>query len=81
MSNESTSLVNLGDLAKPATILIEKISDAIGTIYEPTHITRVAKAHATAKIIEAESNIEIAVLQQRALQRFIAEETRKQVWN
>lgn len=78
MGNESSSLVNLGDLTKPATILIEKISDAVGKIYEPHHIVNIAKAQATAKIIEAESNIEIAGLQKRALQRFIAEETRKQ---
>ena len=56
MANESTSLINLGELAKPATVLIEKISDVIGTIYESTHITKFAKAQATARIIEAESN-------------------------
>lgn len=78
MDNESSSLVNLGDLTKPATILIEKISAAVGKIYEPHHIVNLAKAQATAKIIETENDIEIAGLQQRAFQRFIAEETNKQ---
>ncbi|MGL4881324.1 MAG: hypothetical protein ACRC8K_09685 [Waterburya sp.] len=78
MTNESTSLLSLGDLTKPATILIEKISNAVGKIYEPRHIIKIAKAQATARIIEVENNIEIAELKQRALQRFLAEETRKQ---
>jgi hypothetical protein len=37
MPKESTSLVNLGDLTKPATILVEKICNAVGKIYEPTY--------------------------------------------
>lgn len=78
MTNESTSLLSLGDLTKPATVLIEKISNAVGKIYEPIHIVKAAKSQATARIIEAESNIQIQELQQRALQRFLTEETRKQ---
>jgi hypothetical protein len=38
------ALNNLGDISKPATTLIEKISNAAGIIYLPTHIKRVAKA-------------------------------------
>ena len=29
---DETSLVNIGELSKPATVLVEKISDAIGGI-------------------------------------------------
>ena len=33
--NFESSLINLGDLSKPATVLVEKISDAIGGIFKP----------------------------------------------
>ena len=76
MSNNS--IINLGELSKPVTVLIEKISDAVGTIYEPHQITRVAKAEAKADKIRAESDIEITDLQIRAEQRMREEETRNQ---
>ena len=53
-------LMNIGDLAEPAKVLIEKIADATGTLYEPKHIVEVAKAQAEAAIIQGESEIEIA---------------------
>ena len=53
-------LMNIGDLAEPAKVLIEKIADATGTLYEPKHIVEVAKAQAEAAKIQAESEIEIA---------------------
>lgn len=71
-------LINIGELSKPATVLIEKISDAIGGIFEPYQITRVAKAEAEAKIIEARAEIEITDIQRRAIKRFLKEEERKQ---
>jgi hypothetical protein len=40
----NSSLINLGDLAKPASVLIEKISDAIGGGFKPWQTRRVAKA-------------------------------------
>lgn len=70
--------VNLGELSRPATVLVEKISDAIGGIAKPWQIIRVAKAEAVAKRIEAESQIEVSELQRRALRRFLHEEERKQ---
>ena len=45
------SIINLGDLAKPATSLIEKISDAAGVLYEPARIRKKAEAEADAEII------------------------------
>lgn len=76
--SDGTSLINIGELSKPATVLIEKISDAIGGILKPWQIQRVAQAEAEAERIRAVSQIEITELQRRALQRFIAEEAKKQ---
>ncbi len=45
---EGNSLINLGDLSKPATILIKKISNAVGILYEPRRIKNTAKAEAEA---------------------------------
>jgi hypothetical protein len=75
---DNTSLVNIGELSKPATVLIEKISDAVGGIAKPWQIRRVAKAEAEADKIKAISHIEIDELQRRALQRFVVEEAKKQ---
>lgn len=79
---DGKSLINIGELAKPATVLIEKISDAIGGIFKPWQIGRVAQAEADADRIKAlskiETQFEIAELTQRALGRFLVEETKKQ---
>ncbi len=66
-------------LTKPATVLINKVSDAMGGIARPYQIERVAKAEAKAAMIRAESEIEIGDLQFRAATRFVQEETRKQL--
>ncbi len=76
--SEGNSLINFGDLSKPATVLIEKISSAIGTIYEPTQIKRVAKAEAEADKIKALASIEMSQIKQRAIARLIQEEGKKQ---
>jgi c-di-GMP-binding flagellar brake protein YcgR len=70
----SNSIINLGDLSKPVNTLIEKISDAIGGIFKPHQIRRIAEAEAEADKIMAVSQIEITELQNRALQRFFFEE-------
>jgi len=72
------SIINLGDLSKPANTLIEKISDAIGGIFKPLQIRRIAQAEAQADKIQAVAQIEISELQHRALQRFLLEEAKKQ---
>ena len=72
------SLVNLGELSKPFTVLIEKISHAVGTLYEPVKIEKVAKAEAKAAKIKAQSEIEVTDLQRRAEQRRFEEEERNQ---
>src|SRR5438045_3237989 len=76
--NFESSLINLGELSKPATVLIEKISDAVGGIFKPYQIVRVAKAEAEAETVRAESQIQITDLHRRAMHRFLEEEAKKQ---
>jgi Protein of unknown function (DUF2806) len=76
--SDSNSIINLGDISKPAVVLIEKISDAVGELWKPTQIRRLASAEADANRIKAIADIEITELQQRALQRFVLEEGNKQ---
>ncbi len=76
--DNSTSLVNLGDLSKPANTLIEKVSSAIGGVFQPWQIKRVAKAEAEASLIKAKADIEITDLHRRALNRFVEEEANRQ---
>lgn len=71
-------LAKLGDLTKPATVLIEKISDAVGGIFKPYQIVRVAKAEAEADRIRAESQIQVTDLHRRAMHRFLEEEAKRQ---
>lgn len=76
---ENNPLISIGDLSKPATALIKKISEAVGEIFKPWQIRRIAKAEADAEIVHALAKIKIQELQRRALRRFIQEETRKQL--
>ena len=76
--NAGGPLINLGDHTKPATVLIEKISDAVGTLYLPRKIKRVAAAEAEAEKIRALAAIEISDIQRRALVRLIEDEGKKQ---
>ncbi|MGA2619050.1 MAG: DUF2806 domain-containing protein [Thermoguttaceae bacterium] len=72
------TVVDLGQLVGPASALIEKISNAIGGIYKPFQIVRVAKAEAEAELIRANAQIEITDLHRRAMLRFVGEEAKKQ---
>ena len=74
----NNSLINLGDIAKPADTLIKKVSKAVGGIFEPYQITRLAKAEAEASVIKAQTEIQITELHRRAMHRFIEEEANKQ---
>lgn len=77
MCTETTnSLVNLGNLSKPANTLRKKIADATGGIFKPWQIKRVAKAEAN--LIRAQGEIEVSEVMRRAMQRFLDEETEKQ---
>ena len=44
--SDGSSLINLGDVSKPVTVLIKKISNAVGVLYEPRRITKAAEAEA-----------------------------------
>lgn len=72
------TVVGLGELSKPATTLVEKISDAVGGIFKPYQTVRMAKADAAASLIRAESDIQVTDLQRRAMERFVEEEAKKQ---
>ena len=76
--NPGTNITLAGDLSKPATVLLEKIFSALGGYFEPFQIRRIAHAKADAAKIAATADIEITELQQRAIRRFVAEETKKQ---
>jgi hypothetical protein len=74
----SNSLINFGELSKPADTLIKKISNAVGGIFKPYQIKRVAKAEAEAALIKAQTKIHITDLNQRAMHRFVEEEAKRQ---
>jgi hypothetical protein len=74
----SNALISFGELSRPATVLVEKVSEAIGGIFRPFQTKRMAKAEAEAGLIKAESDIQIEELKRRALNRFLEEETAKQ---
>ncbi len=74
----SNSLVSLGDIAKPADTLIKKVSKAVGGVFAPYQIKRIAKAEAEVAIIKAQTEIQITDLHRRAMHRFIEEEAQRQ---
>ena len=50
--------IDLGDLSKPATKLIQTVGKFIGVVYEPQHIRRRAKAEADAARILAVAQVD-----------------------
>ena len=79
MSNDnSMSFVNLGKLSKPVDTLIKKVSEAVGGVFAPYQIKRIAKAEAETAIIKAQTEIQITDLHHRAMHRFIEEEAKRQ---
>lgn len=70
--------IDLGDLSKPATVLIEKISAAVGALFQPYQVVNLAKAEAEAEQIRAESRIEVGDLERRAVHRWLREEAKRQ---
>lgn len=76
--SDGGALINFGDISKPATVLIEKISNAVGVLYEPRRIRKKAEAEAEADKIKALASIELNDIQQRAIDRLVQQEARKQ---
>jgi hypothetical protein len=58
--------------------LIEKVSNAVEVLYEPRRIRKRAEAEAEAEKIKALVSIELSEIQQRAIDRLVQQETRKQ---
>ena len=77
-SNTPNTLVNLGNLSKRADTLIKKASKAVGGLFAPYQLRRVAKAEAEAALIKAQSEIEITDLHRRAMNRRMEEEAQRQ---
>lgn len=75
---EGGALINFGDLSKPATILVEKVCNAVGVLYEPTRIKQQARAESEAAKIKALARIELRDIESRAIERFVHQEARKQ---
>lgn len=73
-----TDVTLAGDWAKPVNTLVEKISDATGSLLGPWQVKRMARAEAEASKTKALADIEITELQQRAMYRLMQEETIKQ---
>jgi hypothetical protein len=71
-------VLNIGDLAKPATALIEKVSDAIGGLCAPWQIKRVAHAQAEVNKILAVAQLDVDDIQRRGFVRLIGEQGRIQ---
>ncbi len=71
------SLINLGEVSKPATVLIEQMSDAVGGVYHPFQIRRIARTEAK---IRAVARLKITELEHRAMSmsRLFVEEAKKQ---
>ena len=73
----SKSLVSFEELTRPANTLIEKVSAAVGVLYEPTRIRKKAEAEKDAALTKAESDIEVARMR-RAEHRRMKEEAQHQ---
>ena len=78
MPDSTKAIINFGDLSKPVTALIEKLSSGAVILYEPTRIKKQALAEAEAKKTHALADVEVQDIQKRALERFVREETIKQ---
>lgn len=71
----------IGDLlggGKAVQKLIETFSSAVGKIYEPTHVRRMAKAEAERRMILAQADQKVTELHVRASIRFVEQEQRRQ---
>lgn len=75
---DKISVIDLGALSKPANTLIKKVSDAVGGLFAPVQTVRMAKAEAAARLIGAQSEIDVSEIQRRAMHRLVEEESKRQ---
>ena len=71
----------LGGLAAvsiPAEALVQRVSDALGVLYEPTRIRRAARAEVEADKIRAVGRLEVSEVEERGLIRMVREQGRIQ---
>lgn len=84
------ALIDLGNLSKPAEILVSRSCDAIGGLVQPWQMRRLARAEidisqmkeeaeTASKQILAAAQIEPSDLAIRAMQRMVSEEVEKQI--
>ena len=66
------------EIARVANNFLNKVSKSVGVLYEPIHVTRMAKAEARAKVIRAKGEVEATDVHLRAEQRRMHEEVRYQ---
>jgi len=76
--SEGLSVFNVNANSDVGKALVEKISAGIEGLVRPWQIKRIASAQAEAEKIQALSQIEITELERRAVNRFVAEELKKQ---
>lgn len=69
---------DLSGISQPATELIKRISDALGSLLQPWQMRRIARAQTDVDQIMAESQIKISEIEQRGINRLIKEEGRRQ---
>lgn len=72
--------INLDGLGKAAHLLVEKLSNACGMVYAPTHLRRMAEAEGDADLIQYRKSRELGAFRERerAMIRFIGELGRQQ---
>lgn len=63
---------------QPLTKLVESVSNAVGTLYEPTRIRKKAKADAEAAVTLAKAEVQVEELKRRAAERVAHTEARRQ---
>jgi hypothetical protein len=69
---------DLVGVEQPLTKLVESVSNAIGTLYEPRRIRKKAKADAEAAVTLAEAEVQVEELKRRASERIAHTEARRQ---
>ena len=73
MTDEGSDIVGMGAIAKSAELLIQRVFNAVGVVYEPHRIRKLAKAKSDAAITAAESEIKITDLHRRAAAGWLKE--------
>lgn len=74
----SFSIINMDGIGEVGVAFIEKISGAIGMIREPRQLKLLAKAEVAANVIRAEGEIKVLEIEERAIRRWVTEQTERQ---